>query len=103
MTVYCHVCDKQGGRATHAGLKKMAEAGWALTTQGYAANQCPECNRKDDATKFGKLPDWVTIERKPGFDHYEVAVTVKHADAAFVEGLITAVNKYFDRYSKRRV
>ena len=93
MTVYCHICNKRGDSNSPRGLTKMAKAGWALTTQGYAASQCPACNRKEDAERFGKLPGWVTIKRLPGFDHYDVTVRIKHADAVMAEKLIAAIQK----------
>ncbi len=93
MTIYCHVCSRKGGSSSIRGLKKLAELGWALVTQGYSAHQCPACNRKDDAERFGTLPEWVTIKRLPGFDHYDVTIRVEHADAEMAEELLAAIRK----------
>ena len=93
MTIYCHVCGKKGGSGSIRGLTKLAELGWALVTQGYPASQCPACNRTEDAKRFGKLLEWVTIKRLPGFDHYDVTIRVEHADAEMVEKLLAAIRK----------
>ena len=93
LAIYCHVCSKKGGSSSIRVLKQLAELGWALVTQGYSANQCPACNRKEDAEYFGKLPEWVTIKRLPGFDHYDVTIRVEHADAKMAKKLLAAIRK----------
>lgn len=93
VTICCSACGKAGGQATHAGLTAMAEANWALVTQGYGFDQCPDCNRRDDEKRFGKLPAWVTIKRHPGFENYAVTVRVEHADVAFAKRILAAVRR----------